>query len=253
MVAKKISPGVTSNNMVKTSVKLIAAYLGVDIRRMAQWERDKYCWLSDFAIKSVLDIGANTGQFAAQIHKVFPEAMIYSFEPLFDCFTALMKNTQHIRKIKPYMLALGDFNGETYINKNDFTPSSSILDMSDSHKELFPHTRNTTKEKAKMMRLDDVVVEFDIAINRDVLIKLDVQGYEDRVVLGGRKTFSEARAIIAETSFVELYQHQVLFDGLYLLLKDLGFVYVGNLKQLVHPSSGKPIQADAVFVKLHTQ
>lgn len=240
-----------SNNIVKKIVKHTARYLGVDIRRMAKWEREKYCWLSDITINSILDIGANTGQFAVQIHRVFPEAIIYSFEPLRDCFGALIKNTRHIKKIKPFMFALGDFNGETYIYKNKFTPSSSILEMSDSHKELFPYTQNAAREKIKMVRLDDVVTEFDIAINKDLLIKLDVQGYEDRVVLGGKNTFSEAHAIIAEVSFIKLYRQQVLFDGLYTLLRDLGFMYVGNLKQLLNPNNGRPVQADAVFVKSH--
>jgi hypothetical protein len=46
-------------------------------------------WLLDAGIKTILDIGANTGQFARLAHEVFPGASIYSFEPLPDCFETL--------------------------------------------------------------------------------------------------------------------------------------------------------------------
>ena len=48
--------------------------------------------LEDMVYLTVLDVGANTGQFALEIHKILPQAMIYSFEPLKDCYEQLMHN-----------------------------------------------------------------------------------------------------------------------------------------------------------------
>jgi hypothetical protein len=46
-------------------------------------------WLLDADIKTIFDIGANTGQFARLANAVWPNATIYSFEPLPECFESL--------------------------------------------------------------------------------------------------------------------------------------------------------------------
>ena len=51
---------------------------------------------------------------------------------------------------------------------------------------------------------------------------------------------------------LKLYQGQVLFDNIYSLLRDMGFIYAGNLNQIIQPNNGRPIQADSIFLKLNT-
>lgn len=58
-----------------------------------------------------------------------------------------------------------------------------------------------------------------------------------------------ADLIIVETTFVELYEEQPLFDVIYDKLRKLGFKYVGNEEQLVSPMNGEVLQADSIFVK----
>ncbi|MFM6082296.1 MAG: FkbM family methyltransferase, partial [Dolichospermum sp.] len=63
-------------------------------------ERQKTLWLENCGIKTVLDIGANEGQFAKYINQILPEAMIYSFEPLPDCHEKLVTNSSNIKKFQ---------------------------------------------------------------------------------------------------------------------------------------------------------
>lgn len=49
-------------------------------------------WLKEMNIKTVIDIGANEGQFASIIRKLLPESTIYSFEPIPHCYEKLKKN-----------------------------------------------------------------------------------------------------------------------------------------------------------------
>lgn len=49
-------------------------------------------WLKEMDIKSVLDIGANEGQFASLIRILLPDATINSFEPIPQCYEKLKKN-----------------------------------------------------------------------------------------------------------------------------------------------------------------
>jgi len=76
-----------------------------------------------------------------------------------------------------------------------------------------------------------------------------VQGYEDKVVQGGMKTFEKAKIVICEISFYELYRGQLLFDEMSNMFKNMGFTYQGSINPGFHPKNGIPLFADAIFIK----
>lgn len=230
---------------VKVGLKKMFRFCGLEVRRARRF--DKYEWLKGEDIKTVLDIGANTGQFASQFHRLLPDARLYSFEPLEDCYNALLKRMGRVPKFHAFNFALGSINGQAEIYRNDFTPSSSLLSMEELHKEAFPFTKHTTAQKIKIKRLDDIVDKLDIVEN--VLVKIDVQGTEDKVIMGGERLLSRASILIVETSFQSLYQDQPLFDAIYDLLRGQGFVYAGSEHTIRNPNDGSILQCDSVFCK----
>lgn len=217
--------------------------LGLDIKRLD----NKFLWLKRHNVQTIFDVGANTGQFARMIHKVLPEASIYSFEPLKDCYEGLLRNMRGIPDFRAFNLALGDEDGESEIHRNEFSPSSSILAMGDLHKQAFPYTQREKREPIQIRRLDGIAQELPCPTN--ILVKLDVQGYEDKVIQGSMELISKTRILIVEVSFRSLYQRQPLFDSIYTLLKLAGFSYAGNLDQVTDPRDGSILQADAIFIK----
>jgi hypothetical protein len=82
-----------------------------------------------------------------------------------------------------------------------------------------------------------------------LLVKIDVQGYEDYVLRGGEQTIRRARLIIIETSFQAQYEAQPLFDDVYRTLTGWGFAYVGAIDQLMNPSNGSIVQQDSLFIR----
>jgi FkbM family methyltransferase len=210
-------------------------------------ERKKNQWLRDLNIKTIIDIGANTGQLALELSKIFPEAYIYSFEPLEDCYKELLSLFKGHTRFQAFNMALGNENGEIEIHRNKFSPSTSLLPMTELHKESFPYTKDELIERVEIKKLDDVIN--DINLKHPLLIKLDVQGFEDKVIQGGKSTFSKADIIIIELSVEVLYEGQKLFDEIYETLKDLGFQYRGNYGQLNHPNDGRVLQMDGIFIK----
>ncbi len=92
------------------------------------------------------------------------------------------------------------------------------------------------------------MANFSEPINPELLIKLDVQGYEAHVMRGGGKTFRKARACILEVSLDDLYKNQTTFEDIFLLLSKVGFHYHGNLQQ-TYADDGHVIQVEAVFTK----
>ena len=99
----------------------------------------------------------------------------------------------------------------------------------------------------RLERLDDVADK--LVLRAPLLIKVDVQGYEDKVIAGGERTFQRADLAIVESSFEVLYEEQPLFDDIYQQLVRLGFVYRGAIDQMMSTKDGRPLQADSIFVR----
>jgi len=180
------------------------------------------------------------------IRAVLPAARIVSFEPLPDCFAALETNMRGVPDFVAFNVALGDHDGMTSLYRSDYTPSSSLLSMADRHKSAFPFTAGGREEPVRVRRLDDVAGS--LALEQQILVKIDVQGYEHKVLAGAAKVVEEAVLVIVETSFETLYHGQELFDGVYALLRRRGFRYVGSFAQLHDPVDGQVLQQDSMFL-----
>jgi hypothetical protein len=97
------------------------------------------------------------------------------------------------------------------------------------------------------VRLDDLAAELDI--RAPFLVKMDVQGFEDKVIAGGPNTIRRADIVVVEVSMIRLYAGQPLFADIYRMMTDLGFQYRGNWEQCISPLDGQVLQADAIFMK----
>lgn len=248
---------------MKKLLKRLFNYFGIDIVRYNknavqlkesldsqdyyyQTEGKRFQWLKEYNFKTIIDIGANEGQFAGKISFIFPEAHIHCFEPLNQDYNNLANKFKDRANFSIYNFGLGDANEEKKIFRNEYTPSSSLLEMLDLHKSNFDYAVKVEPEIIKLRLLDDV---FPGDIPKPLLIKIDVQGYEMHVLKGGEKAIRQADVCIIETSFYPLYKGQPLFDDIYEYFSQRGFRYAGNVEQLIAPSDNKVLQADAVFIK----
>jgi FkbM family methyltransferase len=203
-------------------------------------------WYTSNNFKTVIDVGGFIGAFAYGIHTILPEARIYSFEPVPENYQKLVNNLAPAAHFRAFFTALGDQKGEINFWKSDFMASSSALPMAELHKDTFPHTSHATVMKVPVARLDDYLPSMEL--EAPVLLKLDVQGFEDKVLLGGSETLHKVNFILSEVSYKPLYEDQVLFQPLYTLLDELGFAYAGNFDSLISPVDGTILQSDALFV-----
>ncbi len=197
-------------------------------------------------ITTVLDIGANNGEFSKEIFTHLPNAEVYAFEPLSDCFATMQKALEHNPHFHALNTALGDTTGQTTIQRSSFHPSSSLRTMAALHKTLYPKTAGAKTETIEIARLDDIAK--NIQLNGSLMIKLDVQGFEDKVIAGGTETFKKASLILIETSFVELYEGQPLFGDIHDQLRSLGFSYYGAATEHRNPKTGELLYQDSIFV-----
>jgi FkbM family methyltransferase len=204
-------------------------------------------WLLDSDIQTVLDIGANIGEFTGIFNELFPKAEIHAFEPLPDCFNKLRERTKELKNVKVYNIGLGSKDGELELYKSSWHPASSFREMGDLHKQNYPHSSKSENIIVGIRQLDDI---FEGSIlPENIFIKMDVQGFEDEVIKGGIKTFSNSRVIVVESSFQKLYENEPMFHGIYSLLEPLGFEYRGSLKQSVNKMDESFLQGDCIFIR----
>ena len=203
-------------------------------------------WLKELNIKSVLDIGANKGEFSLIFNYVFNQPLIHAFEPLPSCQSILEEISSKNKNIKVHPVALGDEKTSESLHVSSWNPSSSFLTMGELHKSGYPHSSGSEDIQVDVERLDDYILSHEIQNN--LFIKMDVQGFEKKVIEGGIKTFSMASVIVTEMSFRELYDGEPKFHELYELIISLGFSYQGSLKQSVDKTSDGYFQCDGIFL-----
>jgi FkbM family methyltransferase len=196
-------------------------------------------------ISTVVDVGSNEGQFALHSSLAFPNARHYCFEPLSGPFDVLSSKFARNKNFSLFNYALGYLEGKSYIFANEYSPSSSILEMNELHKTNFEFTRQSSREEIEVKRLDSLLnlITPDLA----TLIKIDVQGFETDVLKGGHDFIKKCGVLIIEMSFKKLYKDQPLFHEVYSILYDLGFRYHGNIEQLLSPINNQILQADCLF------
>lgn len=197
--------------------------------------------------KTVLDIGASDGSSARILREYFPTAEIHSFEPLKSSYEKLLRNMAGDKRFHAYNMALGEREEETEIYHSDSEASSSLLSMASLHKVLYPGSATHTKERISVRQLDTILSGTDL--EKPLLVKIDVQGFENRVIRGGAKTLREADTIVIENSFVTLYENQALFGEIHTLLQSLGFSYHGRSETHYNQKTKESIYEDSIFIK----
>ena len=200
--------------------------------------------LQNMDIDTVVDIWANIWQFLSEYQRILPKAKFHSFEPLPTAWMKLKENHGNKKNVTIYNVWLGKTQGTIEMNESDYDTSSSMLEMTELHKEAYPHTQWWHKAKVEVKTLDSL----DITGNT-MLIKIDTQWYEDQIIAGWQETIKKAKVCIIETSFYPLYVGQPLFSDIYAMMIELWFMYYWWLEQGMDPKDGKCLFQDSVFIK----
>ena len=221
-------------------------------KRLRLWEvpvnrymRYRKRWLMNMDIKTVLDVGANVGEFSAIANNLFSSAKIYAFEPISDCCVQI--RAKAIDNLKLYEFALSNEDRKTEFFVSSFLPSSSLKKMRDLHRENWPHSAGSTPVVVQIRRLDSLKAELDL--EREILVKVDIQGAEAEFIEGAENVLAISRVVIIEAAYQPLYEGEAMFDGVYARLKALGFSFQGVLKQSQHNEDDSYLQGDFVFIR----
>jgi FkbM family methyltransferase len=205
--------------------------------------------LATAGIDLVLDVGANDGHYARTLRAHGYRGRIVSFEPLSSAHARLAAAARGERDwVAAPPMALGDSEADVLVHLSGHSGSSSILDMLPAHERAVPGSRYVGSETVRQRRLDRVAPEY-IAGARATLLKLDTQGYEDRVLAGAAGIMDRIAAIQAELSLVPLYAGQLLFDELRARIEGMGFSLYAVFPGHVSEATGQTLQVDGFFLR----
>jgi FkbM family methyltransferase len=201
-------------------------------------------------ISTVLDVGANVGQFARMIRGAGFSGDIMSFEPLSDAYRQLSRRSRRDDRWQAFNLAVGAEPGSSTIHVSDNSYSSSLLTMTDRHLEAAPGSEVVGHQDVEVTTVSQVVEDHGIDPSR-TLLKVDTQGFERAVIAGAGPLIDDLAAVQLELSFVELYDGQELFDeGVETMRKhglDLWIIEPG-----ISDASGRLLQCDGLFARQET-
>jgi FkbM family methyltransferase len=197
--------------------------------------------------QTVVDIGANRGQFAPAVRHAFAQATIFSFEPLALPGETFRRVFAGDAKVRLFPMAIGEQAGSATIHVSARDDSSSLLPITDTQNRLFPGTAEAGTQTIRVARLADALSAEELA--QPALLKLDVQGFELPALLGCEDLLNRFAWIYAECSFVELYEGQALADAVIAWLRERGFALAG-VYNMAFDHKGKAIQADFLFERV---
>ncbi|MBB3034347.1 FkbM family methyltransferase [Alteriqipengyuania lutimaris] len=191
---------------------------------------------------SLIDIGANKGQFSAAVRGLFPEARIIAFEPLESEAKLYRQVFRGERDVTLHPVAIAEEAGTSTFHVADRADSSSLLKIEQAQTDAFG-VRESSEITVQLKRLDECI---DLGqLPRPILVKIDVQGAEGSV-LRGIDDFSVIDFVYVELSFVTLYEQQPLASEIIELLRSKGLELQGVFNQVTTDRFG-PTQADFLF------
>lgn len=181
--------------------------------------------------RTVIDVGANRGQFALFAAHRFPRALIYSIEPLPEAAAAVSRLLG--KRVRVFERAAGAHEGRATLHVTRKADGSTLLPV-----KFFDPL------DVRVSTLDSVIA----SVERPALLKMDVQGYELEALRGATRLLTEVDEALIECTFHRGMTGWAFIDDVCEFLSSHGLQKRG-LYSLTFLSDGSYDQADVLFTR----
>ncbi len=197
---------------------------------------------------TVIDVGANEGQFAQDLINKGYTGKIISFEPLSAEHQRLTHRAQKYPLWKVgTRCAIGEENTRTVIYRAGNSFSSSLLKIDPNHTRTAPHLATIAAEDICVQRLD-ACQEVTLETAGALFLKLDTQGFELHCLRGATGIMPRISGMIIECSLVSLYEGSPLFTDILDFVRSQGF-HLHDLIPGYQSPSGHMLQVDIIVLR----
>ena len=241
------------NSLFREAVKSLAAAAGVTIQRVSPYSSPmiRLAMLLDrLQTQVVLDIGANEGQFAADLRAAGYHGRIVSVEPLAAAHAALTRAAAKDNKwTVADRCAVGAAAGKAALHVAENSVSSSLREMTPAHLDAAAESQYVATEEVSVVTLADLIHLHAGASNAEMFVKIDVQGHERDVLEGAGDYLNTIAGIQLELSLVELYAGQSLMQVHVEFLAAHGLTLWSVDRGFMDGKTGRLLQCDGTFVR----
>ena len=192
-----------------------------------------------FEPRTILDVGAQIGDFYRESKEAWPDSQIMMIEATQECEPYLKETGGN------YLIAVLSDSKKTipfYKTKLAETNTGNSV-----YKELTSaySDENLIVEERNTYTLDELYDGYTATFD---LIKLDTQGSEIDIMNGGSRLIKNTSVIIVEVSHVEYNEKAPLVDEVREYMESVGFIYNMEIGQTYSNEFNGLIQRDLVFV-----
>lgn len=200
---------------------------------------------------TVVDVGANVGQFALfALEQLAPQQLV--------CIEPQHSPLGHVAgraatagcEFTVLDAALSDRRGEGTLRRTNASDSSSLLVPADEAAAQHRGLRVAETLRVPLRTGDELLAE---DLSRPILLKIDVQGTELDALRGAAKFLQRVDAVLIEVSFSQLYEGQSAPQDVMEFLFDRGF---GLAAIAAVPGGGtgwKMAQTDILFNRVDAE
>ncbi|MDA9105990.1 FkbM family methyltransferase [Candidatus Pelagibacter sp.] len=205
---------------IKRTVRFFFSIFGLNISRNTVEEGKIHLTLDEIYKKKIktnpiiFDVGANQGQSIERFLKIFNKPTIHAFEPISFEYESLKIKYNIKKKIFLNNIALGEKKKLGVLHVSKLTGNSSLIKLVKNTQWLKLRSKqvNVSEDKYIIKKEDVKIDSIDNycaknKIQKIDLLKIDTQGYEDKVLKGCKKMLSKncISAIEVEVVFSDVY------------------------------------------------
>ena len=231
------------------------------IKTIEKYDLDKMInYINKKKQPTIFDVGANNGQSIKRFKKIYSDCVIHSFEPGSVECDEIRSNYKNDKSVFVNNVGVGEKEEMLEFNINAKTTHSSFKQLLEKTawikkrsevQNISDDKYTISKELKQIISLDDYALQNEI--NLIDILKIDTQGYEDKVIAGAKNLIKDnkIKIIQIEIIFSEIYENPLnIYDIEKFLVpngyKLFGFSSAGSLV------SHHIFQSDFIYISKDT-
>lgn len=203
--------------------------------------------LYNLDISKVIDVGSHKGEFLETVLKIQNIDSFYAFEPQKHIFSQLSEKFSENKKVKLFNYALDDEIKNKKLKINKLSMTSTLAEFNDDSLYLklknfltFSKSNFIDEYEVQTSTIDKIFENINL---KNALIKIDVEGFEMKVIKGSQRKLKEISFILLENQFGNHYKNNDFKD----ILKYLKEQHFTIHKKFIFPTMH---YQDVLFVKI---
>ena len=138
-----------------------------------------------------IDCGCNYGAYTIPIAKNNPKINIYSFDASKNVLKRLEENIKlnNIENVQTFNYGIAEKKGYEFFDDN-------LINYKNSGSFRFTNQNTNNSDKVKIYSLDELVEDKIIKLSRNLIIKIDIEGFEFRALKGMKEIIKNHNVFI---------------------------------------------------------